>query len=898
MKKLFRSAEGQITIFFATTMLVVISFIAFIINIGIFVKAKINLQNAVDAAAFSGAAVQARQLTNIAYVNWEMRNVYKEWMFKYYVLGNLNIEDVANGASGNTNFTMAPYKLATNNAEDKYNVPSVCLDFAQAGGVSLCTNYTVAGLPRFEPVAVAGATDETLNTMMDTLVAEKGKDCANRSAINYSITALWAYNVKQNDSNALQLAAPQVASDRPGAFPTAFELALRMRNLEAQVNRAPYSGICYATNDFNKDFCTSKIEDVVASDRAASNERVLKAFYSGFRNLGSEEDTELRASFTLTELPPRPFITEIKNDLSTLLIPENAVNARKKYYLDLKLMTLNYATFFTQFTQTSGNVNVGGGGSSVTANTEGQCAATKTGLPVPGYPLGFVKNPDVLTYYAVKGQAKFIGLFNPFDISDSKGITLTALAAAKPFGGRIGPMLFDVTNSLSSAVKPRRTNGTSKFVSSAYTTGVNLNSLVNQYGQPADPKVYQPGSILPLSLGPGGDFWLSKPDQSVGGWVNEKELTFAAPNLTYDYPNESFGSDSSYFSQSDIQILDTSDPLGINAGLYNGDMFNKFAELLRNRGGNVQPKDVDDAVLMARAPTRYDMNNYLIPTPENINASIGVDSFGIITSEGAPIGDKGHIIYDLQLYAPLYADDSDSLFKEYGLVVEAIKGYLLAQEVAIQKYVESMKNTAEQIVNSPQSQSGATGKNLALESAYLIADHLKDPSSPLPSCNSLAGRFAFFYLGAYAIDIGMISNKGCAVNQGETLVEMMNQYFLERQDELKEFYYGKYVLPPGRGDNLFTAYRPGQSHDATGGIFTNFLRNTSNKMWRNFYSTKFSTVNSFLLNPKDTQASYTRGNFTTFSEGNYIIQAPTSQKQIVNGLDIQKVGVELKNIYH
>src|SRR5690606_16571310 len=103
--------QGQISIFFSASLVVLISIIAFVINVGLFVKAKINLQNATDASAFAGAAVQSRQLTNIAYLNWEMRNVFKEWMYKYYVIGNLNITDVMNtspGANGIMNFRMEP----------------------------------------------------------------------------------------------------------------------------------------------------------------------------------------------------------------------------------------------------------------------------------------------------------------------------------------------------------------------------------------------------------------------------------------------------------------------------------------------------------------------------------------------------------------------------------------------------------------------------------------------------------------------------------------------------------------------------------------------------------------------------------------------------------------------
>ena len=68
--KLRDSQSGQISIFLGISLLLVITLLAFIVNIGLFVRAKINLQNAVDAAAFAGASVQARQLTNIAYLNW------------------------------------------------------------------------------------------------------------------------------------------------------------------------------------------------------------------------------------------------------------------------------------------------------------------------------------------------------------------------------------------------------------------------------------------------------------------------------------------------------------------------------------------------------------------------------------------------------------------------------------------------------------------------------------------------------------------------------------------------------------------------------------------------------------------------------------------------------------
>ena len=65
-----------------------------------------------------------------------------------------------------------------------------------------------------------------------------------------------------------------------------------------------------------------------------------------------------------------------------------------------------------------------------------------TGIPVPFLITGFVKNPRILTYYAVKAEAKYTGLFFPF--TKTQGLTLKAYAAAKPFGGRVGPALFKI----------------------------------------------------------------------------------------------------------------------------------------------------------------------------------------------------------------------------------------------------------------------------------------------------------------------------------------------------------------------------------------------------------------------------------------------------------------------
>src|SRR5690606_33499179 len=149
--------------------------------------------------------------------------------------------------------------------------------------------------------------------------------------------------------------------------------------------------------------------------------------------------------------------------------------------------------------------------------TDAECVMTRIALPVPGYPFGFEKNPDVLTYYAVKGETTFNGLFNPF----KRSIKLTAYSMAKPFGGRIGPRLFSTVNE--NYVTPRPSQGTLSYRSSPYIFGLT----------PA-PSV---GNEVPPLLPSEESFWVQNQNEAIGGTRGADEIKYVVPNLHYD-PSE------------------------------------------------------------------------------------------------------------------------------------------------------------------------------------------------------------------------------------------------------------------------------------------------------------------------------------------------------------------------
>ena len=89
IRKLSQSETGQMSVFVALMFQVLFVFFAMVINVGLVVHDKINLQNSVDLAAFYGAQRQAELLNEIAHLNYQIRQDFKLLTFRYRVLGGL-----------------------------------------------------------------------------------------------------------------------------------------------------------------------------------------------------------------------------------------------------------------------------------------------------------------------------------------------------------------------------------------------------------------------------------------------------------------------------------------------------------------------------------------------------------------------------------------------------------------------------------------------------------------------------------------------------------------------------------------------------------------------------------------------------------------------------------------
>lgn len=94
-----QNQKGQVAIFVALIFQVIFIFFALLINVGLVVHHKINLQHSVDLAAYYGAMKQAESMNAIAHINYQLRQNWKLFTWRYRVLGTFGFQKRQPGLS-------------------------------------------------------------------------------------------------------------------------------------------------------------------------------------------------------------------------------------------------------------------------------------------------------------------------------------------------------------------------------------------------------------------------------------------------------------------------------------------------------------------------------------------------------------------------------------------------------------------------------------------------------------------------------------------------------------------------------------------------------------------------------------------------------------------------------
>lgn len=406
-QKILKNKKGQVAIFVALIFQLLFLFFAMIVNVGLLVHHKINLQNSVDLAAYYGAMKQAEMLNAMAHVNYQIRQSWKLLAWRYRVVG-----------SGGAIPGAGPYNYSTGqldpnldregphpSAGDSYQRPIFCGTYAplvvydSSGkqesdkGENLCKDILSGGshIELMKEPAISAAfiqiATAARNLTLQLIEASKNK-CEWSGYFNYSTLATWviAYNFDQ----------------------------LARRALIAKMAK----GLSRTNDDFfdidgesvKEGVKNTLLNNLTEANRDTVNFEMLNGLRQGgcFGTPASGFDPPA----WLSEITIFPAFLYQDNICSTsdikpqpkLLSPENIPNAINN-----------------NFQQT----------------TVTELAPLLGRAPAPyQYTLGYEKNPWCMAYVGVKAKSKPRIPFSPTDFE------LSARAFAKPFGGRFGPWYF------------------------------------------------------------------------------------------------------------------------------------------------------------------------------------------------------------------------------------------------------------------------------------------------------------------------------------------------------------------------------------------------------------------------------------------------------------------------
>lgn len=395
---------GQILIIMALLSTTLIILFGMVVSIGHFVQAKVNLQNAVDLAAMTGASWQARYLNHISLVNYRMRQNYKFALYDLYVTQSRFNKGFRDTVARPYSPGMAPFQRVP---RDRM-VFGICQQMegympqraigedgeGTAGGTDMCQNVddTRSYIPPIVPSPIVGTNPILI-------------------AANEAI-------------RQLSLRAQKVCRDASGQNETYFEYL--MKNLD---NRQQFqmSQLGDVLNAFSQSFRTSG-DQISGSDAGEATQAINRTFRT---NLISAN-----GSASLQFVNPRETLA-VNNDFTALF---------RTMFTTRSFPSSEFTNYFTPlesfFRIKVVNIGVDGAGGCQFSVAEKQYPLGATGRIGVFLGLGRSRSasdaagrPKVPFSVVLRAEVRPSLLFWPQGLTP----TLVAVGAAKPFGSRVGP---------------------------------------------------------------------------------------------------------------------------------------------------------------------------------------------------------------------------------------------------------------------------------------------------------------------------------------------------------------------------------------------------------------------------------------------------------------------------
>lgn len=401
--------RGQIALFVALIFQVLFLFFAMVINVGLLVHHKINLQNSVDLAAYYGAMRQAEGMNVIAHTNYQIRQSYKLLSWRYRMLGSAgemkehpykkttphqlagSLEDIVNETNiTQKNFQEAPaFCIAYVPFKEMPPNENTCKDMAGRSGISVFKSPPFIATFQTFTGAIIGASEAWRNSLFQR--------CELFGAYNYYMLGKFvvAYNFDQAERMYLISLLSQGLSFKQDDFYdidgqlASVGIANTLKNNLTSANNNSELDI-KVFNSLGSNGCNASGG---GDDQPAQWLTPIK-IYPGFSYIDTLCDKG--RSFIDTQAK------ELSGDLNNAAVAPNYWR-QMSFAGDIQ----NIAKYIGYRSNLNDTFN---------------------------YSLGVEKNPWCMAYVGVSATAKPKIPFSPFG-----AVTLQARAFYKPFGGKIGP---------------------------------------------------------------------------------------------------------------------------------------------------------------------------------------------------------------------------------------------------------------------------------------------------------------------------------------------------------------------------------------------------------------------------------------------------------------------------
>ncbi|MBK9324549.1 MAG: Tad domain-containing protein [Bdellovibrionaceae bacterium] len=402
LRRCINNRQGQVAIFIAMIFPVLFLFFAMIINVGLLVHHKINLQNSVDIAAYYGAAKQAEMLNAIAHTNYQIRQSWKLLSWRYRQLGtagDYNTHPYDKDARQIRSDDIDGYPENLSGAQkDYYDSPAFCVTYVpfhpMPGSESTCkyqSSLRTINLFRPPPV-IAGflSLNASITAAATAALNTARKRCEFVGQFNYFILGefLVAFNRDQGERKQLINMLSRGLSESTDNF----------REISGEL----VSEGIRATLENNL---------TEANKAKGSNLKLTVVNGLGLEGCNAVGQADTQAAKWLSEIKIAPafvFMDSLCDSTQIRPIPKELGNQRPDTMPNFSTVLSKQIENLSQFI--------------------GQREAPYNSS------VGFEKNPWCMAYVGVKAETTPNIPFMPLN-----GVKLKAQGFAKPFGGKIGP---------------------------------------------------------------------------------------------------------------------------------------------------------------------------------------------------------------------------------------------------------------------------------------------------------------------------------------------------------------------------------------------------------------------------------------------------------------------------